>query len=238
MGNVALNAARYLVRALDMEPFASIEASRFSHAEGIFIRDKKVIPLQIPEYRFFFFRHPEGLNDLVVFVGDTQPLHPQGYSLTNLVIRVAKACGVQKLFTGAALACSISHMETPKVWGVATQESQWAELEAEGIQLLTDGNISGLNGLLLGVGQETGFQGTCLLGELPYYTIGTDNPKSSLAVLEKLCRLWSVEVEFSELREEALKKEMEIEEFIRRGENDTMMEEILKRGEADSEIPQ
>lgn len=238
MGNVALNASRYLVKKLGMELMCSIESSEFSFAEGVFVKDRNVLPLQIPEYQCYFFKHPEQEGDLIVFVGDTQPLHPQGYSLARLLLKIAGECGVHRIYTSAALACSISHMENPRVWGVATHNGLWNDLEQAGINLLTEGHISGLNGLLLGVGKQMGFEGICLLGELPYYTIGTDNPKSSFAVLEKLCQFLNLSLDFSELREESIKKEMEIEEFIRQGESEAVLEEMLKKEEGGSNIPQ
>jgi proteasome assembly chaperone (PAC2) family protein len=218
MGNVSLNAARYLVEKLEMEPIGSIESTESSVAEGIAIRDHLVLPLETPEYRFFAFRHPDGEGDVLLFLGDHQPLQPQAIALARLVMRVADRFGVRRVCTSAALMCSISHMERPRVWGVATHRKLLPELEALGVRLLPEGHVSGLNGLLLAVGKRMGLEGLCFLGELPYYTIGMDNPKSSLAVLERLARLWKVRLDTSDLREASLKKEIEIEEFIRQGE--------------------
>lgn len=238
MGNVALNAARYLIKRLQMESLGAIESKSFAFPEGVFVKNQKLLPLRLPEFRFHFYKHPEERADLIVFTGDTQPLPHQGFALARLVIEAAEFWRVRRVFTGAALACSISHMESPRVWGVATHQDLWSDLEKSGITLLRDGNISGLNGLMLGVAKQAGFEGICLLGELPYYTIGTDNPKSSLAVLEKLCGFWDIRLDFSDLREEALRKEMEIEEFIRQRESETVSEEMLKAKDTEPEIPQ
>ncbi len=238
MGNVSFNAARYIVDQLQMEPLGSIESPEFSMAEGISIHENKILPLQIPEYRFYLYQHPEEVGDLIVFLGDSQPLHPQGFRLARRVIQVARSFGVQRLFTCAALATSITHMESPRVWGVATNGNLLQELEALDVMLLTEGNVSGLNGLLLGIGKQMGFEGLGLLGELPYYTVGTDNPKSSLAVLEKFCRIWDIPVDLSGLRDASLRKEMEIEEFIRQGDKESILENILKKGGAGSDVPQ
>ncbi len=218
MGNVSLNAAKYLVEKLEMEPIGSIESTESSVAEGIVIRDHLVLPLETPEYRFYAFQHPDGGGDLLLFVADHQPPQPQAVALARLVMRVANRFAVRRVYTSAALMCSISHMERPRVWGVATHRELLPELEEFGVRLLPEGHVSGLNGLLLGVGQRMGFEGLCFLGELPYYTIGMDNPKSSLAVLERLSRFWKIRLDTSDLREASLKKEIEIEEFIRQGE--------------------
>jgi uncharacterized protein len=238
MGNVAFNAARYLIDKLGMEPLGRIDSGPFVLAEGILVQNQKILPLRMPEYRFYFHRHPSERGDVIVFVGDSQPPPHLGYTLARLVIKAAEAWGVQKIYTGAALACSISHMETPRVWGVATHPDVWSDLGRAEIRLLEEGQISGLNGLLLGVAKQAGFEGVCLLGEVPYYTIGTDNPKSTQAVLESLCEFWDIRLDFSELRSEAVRKEMEIEEFIRQGENDTAVQEMLEKAGKEPEVPQ
>jgi uncharacterized protein len=218
MGNVSLNVARFLVEKLDMEPIASIESTDFAVAEDIVIRDHIVLPLELPQYRLYAFQHPEDRGDLLVFVADHQPLQPLGIALARLLMRMANGFGVRRVYTGAALVCSISHMETPRVWGVATHRMILPELEKLDVRLLQEGHISGLNGLLLGVAKRMGFEGVCLLAELPYYTIGMDNPKSSLAILEKLSLLWKLPLDTSDLRDASLKKEIEIEGFIRQAE--------------------
>lgn len=238
MGNVSLNAAKFLVEELEMEPIGSIESTEFSVAEDIVIRDHLVLPLEIPEYRFYAFRDPEKKGDLLVFLADHQPFQAQGLALAHLVMRVANWFGVRRVCTGAALMCSISHMECPRVWGVATHREILPELENLGVRLLPEGHVSGLNGMLLGVGKRMGFEGVCLLGELPYYTIGMDNPKSSLAVLEKFSLLWDVRLDTSNLHDASLKKEIEIEEFIRQGETRAFAEGMVQEEEKEAGNPQ
>ncbi len=230
MGNVALNAARFLVDSLEMEQIASIESPEFSFGEGIVIRDHIVLPLETPEYRFYAYRNPGDRGDLVVFTGDHQPYHPHGLLLSRLVLDVANRLGVRRVYTGAALACSISHMEFPSVWGGATHREILPELEALQIRLLEEGHVSGMNGLLLGVAKQMGLEGVCLLGELPYYTIGIDNPKASLAILEKLSLLWGIPFDTSSMNEECLRKEIEIEEFIRQGDGKILLDESVLKG--------
>ncbi|MEW6439796.1 MAG: PAC2 family protein [bacterium] len=233
MGSVAVMVAQKLVEKLGLEPIGCLDSAAFTYSEGILIRNHIILPLQLPEYRFYAGRNPSGKGDLLVFIADNQPTHPQGFALARLVLKVANQFGVRRMYTAAALATSISHMETPRVWGVSTHRESLTELRGLSIELLAEGHVRGLNGLLLGVGKHMGFEGICLLGELPYYMVGMDNPKSSLAILEKLSLLWSLSMDLSDLREEALQKEMEIEDFIRRGEKDSRLEGIVRRSEED-----
>jgi hypothetical protein len=230
MGNVSLNAARFLLKKLRPEPVGSIESSGFALAEGIDIREHLTVPLEMPEYRFHSFRHPEKKGDLLLFVADHQPHPSRALELARLVMQAADRFGVRRVYTSAALMCSMSHMERPRVWGIATHREILREMETLEVRLLPQGHVSGLNGLLLGVGKRMGFEGACLLGELPYYTIGMDNPKTSLAILENFSRWWGIRLDTSELREAGLKKEIEIEQFIRQGNKSFFSDALLGEG--------
>jgi len=237
MGNVALNAARYTAEKLDMTPLGRIDPSDFAYAEGVLIKNSIISPVEAPEYRFFYWKHPKGIGDLILFIGDTQPIHPKGYAMARLILKVANWFGTRRIYTAAALACSISHMDSPQVWAAATHTEIHKEIKHLPVRVLAEGHISGLNGLILGIGKQMGFEGVCLLGELPYYTVGMDNPKSSLAVLEQLCALWNINVDLKDLRDEAIRKEIEIEEFIRSGNETAILEEMMK-GDKETGSPQ
>ncbi len=59
---------------------------------------------------------------------------------------------------------------------------------------LKQGNISGLNGLVLGVAKQRNMDGICLLGEIPIYTTHIANPRSAKAVLQVLAEGSSISV--------------------------------------------
>jgi len=67
--------------------------------------------------------------------------------------------------------------------------------------LLERGNlqISGLNGLLLGVAKEKDIEGVCLLGEVPMYATRIQNPMAALVVLEVLAKMLAIEIDMFEL---------------------------------------
>ena len=71
------------------------------------------------------------------------------------------------------------------------------------IELIQEGRISGLNGVLLGVATERGLRGTCLLGEMPHILIQFPFPKASLAVLRVFSSLASIELDTHELVEQS-----------------------------------
>jgi len=77
------------------------------------------------------------------------------------------------------------------------------------------GNITGLNGLLLGVAKKRGFEAICLMGEIPVYLQGLplSYPKASKSVLEVLNYSLKIDVNLDKLDELDQKVERRIEEF-------------------------
>src|SRR3972149_3545786 len=67
-----------------------------------------------------------------------------------------------------------------------------------GSTLMTEGTITGMNGVLVGIAKVKGLRGICLLGETSGYIV---DPKASQAVLEALSRLLGIKVDLSILED-------------------------------------
>jgi hypothetical protein len=77
------------------------------------------------------------------------------------------------------------------------------DLEKYGLVQRGNLQISGLNGLLLGVTKEREIEGICLLGEVPMYATRIQNPMAALAVLKVLTKMLDIEIDLTELNEMA-----------------------------------
>lgn len=77
-----------------------------------------------------------------------------------------------------------------------------------------DGQISGMNGLFLGLAKKEKLKGFCLLGEIPLYTIQIENPKASAAVLEALGKILNMSINVQPLKEQAQAMENEINKLL------------------------
>jgi len=115
------------------------------------------------------------------------------------VLDVSQKLKVKRVYTCAAAIARIHHTEKPKVWGAATNQKLLEVLRKYDVILRGDIQIAGLNGLFLGVAKEKGFDGICLLGEVPTYTTRIPNPKAALAVLDVLAKVLAIDINLSEL---------------------------------------
>ena len=194
--------ADYLLRKLPFKALGEIEASYFFDPIGVVARDNVVEAPQFPQSRFYYYKTGTEQNDLIIFIGDDQPVS-KVYELASSVLDVGLKFGISHVITCAAALTRIHFTEQPRVWGVATTTEMTELLEK--YDLVHRGNlqIAGLNGLLLGVSKERGVNGICLLGEVPTHASRVDNPMAALAILGVLTTMLGIEVDTSELAEAA-----------------------------------
>ena len=76
------------------------------------------------------------------------------------------------------MATEMDHEAESRVFAAATDVETLNEFKQLELQILEDGNIGGLNGILLGVAAESGLRGGCLLGEMPHIFAQLPVPES------------------------------------------------------------
>jgi predicted ATP-grasp superfamily ATP-dependent carboligase len=203
MGEVAFKAASFLIDKLKAEEFAEIQASEFFYQTESIVQDGILSLPEIPFNKFYFAKFKNAKNDLVIFLSDAQPDLARAEEYCASIIALAKKYKVKNVIGFAAMPQPVDHSQPPNVWFTSTSQQLNDQLKKLEIQPLTEGQISGLNGLFLGVAKRAGFDGFCLLGEIPLYTIQIENPKASSAVLDALKKILNLEIDLSELLEQS-----------------------------------
>jgi len=202
IGNVSVIVATYLLRKLDFKDLGEVEPSAFFDAIGVVARDNIVEEPQFPQSQFYYWKNKPGRSDIILFIGEDQPL-TKGYELANCVLDVAERFKAQRVYTCAAALSRMHHSEQSRVWGVVTSPHMSQELDSYGLAQKGNLQISGLNGLLLGVAKERSMEGICLLGEVPMYATRIQNPVAAVAVLEVLTKILDIEIDITELADAA-----------------------------------
>ncbi len=183
MGNVAISAGYFLVAKLGMHILAEFSAHELFDVESVVVRGGLIRISRLPRSRFFVWKDPRGLHDIVVFIGEAQP--PKGrYAFCQRLIEFARQLGVERVYTFAAMATQMHPEHASRVFGAATDPEGLAELKRLELEIVEDGQIGGLNGVLIGVVAEAGLRGACLMGEMPHIFQQLPFPKASLSVLE------------------------------------------------------
>ncbi|MGE5309340.1 MAG: PAC2 family protein [Deltaproteobacteria bacterium] len=210
MGEVAHRAVSYLLEKLPVEELGEIPSDGFFYPMESIIQDGVLSVPDLPTTKLYFMKDKAAKRDLLFVLSDAQPDGSKAEQYCERLVALAKLFKVKKVISFAAMPQPMEHSQRPSVWFTATSKPLLDQLKKFDLQLLSSGQISGLNGLFLGIANKEGFEGFCLLGEIPLYTIQIENPKASYAVLEALARVLTLHVDFSELLEQAQAIETQI----------------------------
>jgi uncharacterized protein len=203
MGNVALGAVDYLRRKLEATLFAEIEPIQFFIPESIIIEDGLARLPELPK-NIFYFSPPSGI---IIFESDAQISGQNGIHLMNIILDFARQMCVRQIFTGAAFPMPVSHRERSVIYGVANKPNLRDSLLKHRVKIMDNGQVSGLNGLLLGYAALRGIEAACLLATMPHYAISFPNPKASRAIVSILSRMLGIRIDMSEM--DASSREMD-----------------------------
>jgi hypothetical protein len=214
MGEVAFKAASYLVEKLKAEEFAAIPAEEFFYLTGSVIKEGILSVPDLPLGKFYFWKNKTGINDLIVFISNAQPDLAKAEEYSKRILYVAKLFKVDTLVGFASMPLPIDHTQNPAVWFAATHPQIRESLKKYNLNILNEGQVSGMNGLFLGIAKQEGFKGFCLLGEMPLYTIQIENPKAAQAVLTVFSKIYDIKIDFAGLQEQVHAIEVEINKLM------------------------
>src|SRR6516165_10395628 len=217
MGHVALNAGVYLLAKLSMNLIAEFEANDLFDVDHVEVKEGIIQAGRRPRNRLFVWTDPKEKHDLVVFLGEAQP--PIGkYAFCRQLIAHARQLGVERVFTFAAMATQMHPEHSSRIFGAATDRESLQELKRLELEILEDGHIGGLNGVLLGAASEDGLPGACLLGEMPHIFSQLPFPKASQAILEVFAAIAGIDLDLTELSEQAKAMDQQLGELLTRVE--------------------
>jgi len=221
MGEVAFKAASHLVDQLKAQEFAVIPSEGYFYLTGSIVQKGILSAPILPESKFYFWKNPAArrskktdIGDLVIFLSNSQPDLNKAQEYSQAILKVAKTFNVRMVIGFAAMPLPVEHNHDPQVWFAATSEELNKELKRFELNILTEGQISGMNGLFLGIAKKSGLNGFCLLGEIPLYTIQIENPKAASAVLSVLAKILNVNIDLARLKEQSDNLDNEINKLL------------------------
>jgi uncharacterized protein (TIGR00162 family) len=215
VGNVGRIAGGYLVEELKAVKFAELYSSNFMP----FVLLQKGSTVHVLKNEFYYWkpkRRKPGQRDLIILIGDSQSIVPEGhYEIVEQILDYVKKFGVKEMFTLAGLGIG-EKKDKPEVIGAVNAPELIKKYKKYDIKFATGdkvGTIAGASGLLLGLGANVGIKGVCLLGETSGVPLIPD-PKSAEAVLNTLAKILKIKIDTSKIQ----KKVKDMEDFIKRVE--------------------
>lgn len=220
MGEVAFKAASFLIEELKAVEFASIASEEFFYLTASEVSAGVLDAPPLPQGKFYYWRNPaaklkgSAKGDLVIFLSNAQPDLSKADSYCKIIISLAKSLGVETVVSFASMPQPTDHTQDSHLWFAATDQKTRENLKKYNFSPLEDGQISGMNGLFLGIAKKVGLKGFCLLGDIPLYTIQIENPKASAAVLAGLGKVLDMQINLEPLKAQAQALENEINKLL------------------------
>ncbi|MBI3864231.1 MAG: PAC2 family protein [Planctomycetia bacterium] len=218
MGQVAGSAGYYLMAKLGMHLLTELSPQGLFDIDAVAVKDGVYQRAGLPRNRLFAWKDPREQHDIVVFIGEAQP--PVGkYAFCQKLIEQAQQLGIERVFTFAAMATAMHPEHESRVFAAATDESCLKELQAFPVEILESGQIGGLNGVLIAAAAESGLRGYTLLGEMPHIFAQLPFPKAALAILKVFTNFAGIEIDLTELEEQARLMDRKLGELLARVED-------------------
>ncbi len=213
MGEVAYRTAFFLREVLELKMFAKLEAKEFFKPSAVFV-DKGVVELPSLPAGIFYYGKAKNLPDIILFLGEAQPPLEYAEDISLVIINFVKKYKAKFIFTFAAKPEPIDHHAPSSVWLAVSHQELLKDFARFSLKVLAQGQISGLNGIVLGIAKKKGLKGVCLLGEIPFYTVQIENPKACMAILSVLSQYLRLNLNLSPLEERARFIQEEMDKVI------------------------
>jgi len=158
LGNVGMIAARHLIESTEAKVFAELYAPYF--ADYVIVnKDGTCRP---PRYSFYAAKTEK--NHYIILTGDSQPSMEDTlayYDVCDEILDFAVKNGSKFIVTMGGVVTSIQGNE---VYIAATSTKLAQKHIEKGTAVYSEGKITGVTGLLLGLAKKQGLKGICLLG--------------------------------------------------------------------------
>ncbi|MGB9635699.1 MAG: proteasome assembly chaperone family protein [Thermoplasmata archaeon] len=193
IGSVGKIAGEYIKENLKVVKFGRIISRHFP--PQVFLREDGTVKLVDNE--LFYYKGKE--RDVVLLIGDYQGLTPEGqYAITEAVLSLLRDLGVKEIYPIGGYGVG-KFVEKPRVFGAATNPAIVEKMKKYNVIFSRDepgGGIVGTIGLLVGMCEDYGMEGLCLMGETPGFY---DDPVAAYSVLSVLVPYLNLEVDLGPL---------------------------------------
>jgi hypothetical protein len=208
----ATNAARFLRTAWDGQRIATLDPEEFYHF-GLQRPLVRLIPDSLereivwPEMEFALCSRPS--RDVLVGVGIEPHLRWKGYC--RAVLDFARELEVSLVITLGALLAEVPHTRPVRLTGFATDPELAALL---GVRPTKYEGPTGIVGVLSSTARTTGFATASLWANVPHYISAIENPRATLALVQRVNRLLDGPLDYRELEEAATQFDGQLAEVL------------------------
>ena len=198
----ATTAARYLATTFHAEKFAEIDPEEFYHfgLSRPYVRYKSGSETEReivwPATEFSVARPAELARDLIIGVAIEPHLRWKTYCAA--VLDLARRCDATLVLTLGALLAEVPHTRPIRLSGGASDPELAARL---GLRPTRYEGPTGIVGVLNTTAREHGLATASLWANVPHYISGIENPRATLALVQRVLALLNGAADVSDLEE-------------------------------------
>ncbi len=186
IGNVGSLVGEHIRAELDAKKFATLYSPYFPH-QVIMLPSGRI---KMMDNRFYCAspKKGKGKNDIIILVGDTQAMSPEGqYEINEKIVKFFKHLGGKTIYTIGGYNTSKNYIQNPKVFGVATNQKMVDALKKDNIIFgQAAGMIFGSAGLIVAFAKKHGIDAACIMGETGFLDVDANSAKAVLQVMSKV----------------------------------------------------
>jgi hypothetical protein len=208
----ATNAVRFLRSAWEGQRVATLDPEEFYHF-GLQRPLVRLVPGTVereivwPETEFSLCTRAS--RDVVVGVA-LEP-HLRWKTYCRAVLEFARELEVSLVITVGALLAEVPHTRPVRLTGFATDPELAARL---GVRPTKYEGPTGIVGVLSSTARATGFATASLWANVPHYISAIENPRATLALVQRINRLLDGPLDYRELEEAATQFDTQLAEVL------------------------
>jgi proteasome assembly chaperone (PAC2) family protein len=211
----ATTAVRYLGTSFRAEKFAEIDPEEFYHfgLSRPYVRFKPGSDTEReitwPATEFSITQASALARDVIVGVA-VEP-HLRWKTYCGIVLDLARRCEVTLVLTLGALLAEVPHTRPVRLSGSASDPELAIRL---GVRPTKYEGPTGIVGVLNTVCRDQGFATASLWANVPHYISGIENPKATLALVQRVAPLLGATVEVGDLEEAGKQFDVNLKEIV------------------------
>jgi proteasome assembly chaperone (PAC2) family protein len=211
----ATTAVRYLGTSFRADKFAEIDPEEFYHfgLSRPYVRFKPGSETEReitwPATEFSITQASTLARDVIVGVA-VEP-HLRWKTYCGVVLELARRCEVTLVLTLGALLAEVPHTRPVRLSGSASDPELAVRL---GVRPTKYEGPTGIVGVLNTICREQGFATASLWANVPHYISGIENPKATLALVERVAPLLGATIEVRELEDAGKQFDANLKEIV------------------------
>lgn len=211
IGSIGSLVGEHLKNELKAKKFATLYSPHFPY-QIIMLKNGG---FRLVNNRFYYYKGEKGKSDLVILLGDAQPITSEGqYDVNERIVEFFKKLGGRRIYTIGGYTMGAQYVKSPKVFGVGTDADTISSIKSHGVTPTeaTGMSVMGSAGMIVAFSKKHRIKAACIMGETGLVEVDANSAKAVLGVINKMLGMEIKTDNLEKLRGETERMLKELEE--------------------------